>query len=303
VQTGNSLEIRGVTLPEADARAGYVFNHVRENYFSTLGVRLLEGRTFTPDELRTGLALIVNRAAAEHYWPQGSALGGEVKFRSGWATVVGVVDNVVAGGLVRPRDVPVFYWPFKSEFVPMFIGATPGIVLIVRTSADSAGAIAQIRAATQAFDPEIAIRNVLMVDTALAGTIDGPRFNMALLAAFALIALVLAAVGLAAVIGYEINERTREIGIRMALGARAENVRRLSMRHGLRPALAGLVCGVAGALAAANVTASLLHGVAARDPLTFSGVVALLLLVALLASWLPALRAAQVDPIQALRAD
>jgi putative ABC transport system permease protein len=155
----------------------------------------------------------------------------------------------------------------------------------------------------QALDPEIAIANVLLTETALANTIDAPRFNMALLTAFAIIALVLAAVGLAAVIGYEVTERTHEIGIRMALGARAQNVRRLAMRHGLTPALVGVVLGLIGAFAATRLAASMLYGITPRDPLTFGGVVALLVLVALGASWVPARRATRVDPMIALRSE
>jgi putative ABC transport system permease protein len=301
--TDASFEIRGVKSSAADADAAYGFNFVREDYFRALGVRLVEGRTFTADELRTGAALVVNRAAAQRFWDQGSAVGGEVKSRGQWATVVGVVENAVAGGLLRPRDAPVFYYPFHSERVPTFIGATPGILFLVRTGPDTASTIGSIRAAVRALDPEIAIRNVLGTDTALAGTIDGPRFNMALLAAFALIALVLAAVGLAAVIGYEIGERTREIGIRVALGARSASVRRFAMRHGLVPATAGLICGVVGAFAAARLAASMLHGVAPRDPPTFLAVVGLLLLVALAASWLAARNATRVDPVTALRSE
>jgi ABC-type antimicrobial peptide transport system permease subunit len=156
---------------------------------------------------------------------------------------------------------------------------------------------------TQALDPEIAIPSMLLTETALAGTIAEPRFNMALLTAFAAIALVLAAVGLAAVIRYEVTERTHEIGIRMALGARTENVRRLAMRHGLTPALVGVVVGVIGALGATQLATGLLYGVAPRDPLTFVGVAALLVVVAVAASWLPARRATRVDPITALRAE
>ena len=163
--------------------------------------------------------------------------------------------------------------------------------------------MASVRSATRALDPEIAIPYILPTETAFASTIDGPRFNMVLLAAFALVALVLAAVGLAAVIGYEVTERTHEFGIRMALGARTERVRRHAMRHGLTPALIGVVVGVAGALAATQLAASLLFGVAPRDPLTFVVVVALLALVAFGASWLPARRATRVDPITALRAE
>jgi putative ABC transport system permease protein len=155
----------------------------------------------------------------------------------------------------------------------------------------------------QALDPEIAIANVLLTETAIANTIDAPRFNMALLTAFAIIALVLAAIGLAAVIGYEVTERTHEIGIRMALGARTENVRRLAMMHGLTPAFIGVVVGVIGALAATRLATSMLYGVAPRDPLTFVGVVTLLVLIALGAAWLPARRATRVDPMIALRSE
>jgi len=144
---------------------------------------------------------------------------------------------------------------------------------------------------------------VQLTETALANTIAAPKFNMALLIAFAVIGLVLAAVGLAAIIGYEVTERTHEIGIRMALGARTANVRRLAMKHGLTPAFFGVVIGIGGALAVTQLATSLLHGVQPRDPLTFVGVVALLVLVAFGASWLPARRATRVDPITALRAE
>jgi putative ABC transport system permease protein len=204
--------------------------------------------------------------------------------------------------LTRGRDTPQFYWPFPADGLN-FGGAPPTLTLAVRAADDPATAIAAVRDAVRALDPEVAVANVLLTETALANTIDAPRFNMALLTAFALIALALAAVGLAAVIGYEVTERTHEIGIRMALGARTENVRRLAMRHGLSPAFIGLGLGVIGALAGTRLAASMLYGIRPRDPLTFVGVVALLVLVALGASWLPARRATRVDPITALRAD
>jgi putative ABC transport system permease protein len=292
--------IRGVTLSEADIRAPRGYNSVRPDYFATLGIRLLEGRTFTDDEMRVGsVALIINRAAAERFWPAGDALGSEVMWAPNyWLTVVGVVDNTVAGGLTQ-RDTPQFYMRFSLAGTPV----DQGLVLLVRAAGDPAVAIAAVRAATREIDPEIAIPNILLTETALASTIDAPRFNMALLIAFALIALVLAAVGLAAVIGYEVTERAHEFGIRMALGARTDDVRHLAMKHGLTPAFVGVVLGVIGALGATQLAGSLLHGVQPRDPLTFLGVVALLLLVAVGASWLPARRATRVDPIIALRAE
>jgi putative ABC transport system permease protein len=303
LSSGGTLEIRGVTLSEVDAHGARQVSDVRPDFFSTLGIRMLEGRTFTADEQRSGAALIVNRAAARHFWPDGNALGGEVKWGRDWATVVGVVDDVASGGFIRGKDNPQFYLPYKSKTAPTTLGRPPSMTLIVRAAGDPAVAMESLRTATRALDAEIAIPSVELTETGLAGTIDGPRFNMALLTAFAVIALVLAAVGLAAVIGYEVTERTHEFGIRMALGARAENVRRLAMRQGLTPAFTGVVIGIVGALAATRLAGSLLYGVAPRDPLTFGVVVALLVLVALGASWLPAQRATRVDPIIALRAD
>ena len=267
--SGGGLEIRGITLSEADANAARAFNYIRPDFFSTLGIRVLEGRTFTADELRSGAAFIVNRAAAQHFWP-GDALGAEMKWGRDWGTVVGIVDDVASSGVVRGKDEPQFYVPYQAERAPTTAGWPPSITLIVRAAGDPAAAMASLRAATRALDPEIAIPNVVLTETGLARTIDGPRFNMELLIVFAVIALLLAAVGLAAVIGYEVTERTHEIGIRMALGARTENVRRLAMRHGLTPALIGVVVGAAGALAATQLAANLLYGVAPRDPLTLS---------------------------------
>jgi putative ABC transport system permease protein len=300
VVSGAGFEIRGG--PPA-APTSHAFNFVRPEFFSTLGIRFLEGRPFTYDELRAQTAIVINRAAAEAYWPDGGALGAEVRTGRDWGAVVGIVDNVIAGPLTQSRNEPQLYFPFQAATAPTRFGAGPAVLLIVRAAGDPATAIASLRAATRELDPEIAFENVLLTETALASSIDAPRFNMALLSAFAVVALVLAAVGLAAVIGYEVTERTHEIGIRMALGARIENVRRLAMRHGLLPAFVGIVLGVIGAIGATQLAASMLYGVAPRDPATFISVVALLILVAVGAAWLPARRATRVDPIVALKAE
>jgi hypothetical protein len=301
--SGNDFEIRGVTLSEADANGARANNYVRPDFFATLGIRMLEGRTFTADELRSGGALIVNRAAQQHFWAEGNALGAEVKWGRDWTTVIGVADDVASAGLMRGKGEPQFYLPYSAGRAPTNLGEPPSILLIVRAAGDSAVAMASLRSATKALDPEIAIPYILPTETAFASTIDGPRFNMMLLAGFAGIALLLAGVGLAAIIGYEVAERTHEFGIRMALGARTASVRRQAMRHGLTPAFVGVAIGVIGALGATQLATSLLHGVAPRDPLTFVVVVAVLVLVALGASWLPARRATRVDPMIALRAE
>jgi putative ABC transport system permease protein len=246
--------------------------------------------------------MIINEAAAQEFWPGESALGKEIKWGRDWRTVVGVTENVVSQSMQR-RDAPQFYTTHRQGPLPSGNIVLPRMTLIVRAAGDPAVGMASLRAATRELDPEIAIPTVLLTETALANTIEAPRFNMVLLTAFAVIGLVLAAVGLAAVIGYEVTERTHEIGVRMALGARTENVRRLAMRHGLTPALVGVVLGVIGALAATRLATSMLYGITPRDPLTFVGVVALLVLVAVGASWLPARRATRVDPMIALRAE
>ena len=185
-----TFEIRGTTVSEADARGAHGTNSVRPDYFRTLGIPLLEGRTFTADEARNGSAAIMNEAAAQLFWPAGGAVGAEVRLELGggadWTTVVGVVGNAIAGGLTRSRDEPLFYWPLALDSIPG--GNTPPV--IVRAIDDPAVAIASLRAAVRDLDPEIAIANVLLTETALANSIDAPRFNMALLIAFAVVGLV-----------------------------------------------------------------------------------------------------------------
>jgi putative ABC transport system permease protein len=291
------FEIRGVTLG-VEAQGARWLAWAGPDYFSVIGIPVIEGRPFTADEMGGLSAVIINRTAANRFWPDGSALGAEIKWGTiDWMTVVGVVDDVVSFGLTRSRDTPGFYWPLQP------VSGRAPLTLIVRATEDLEIAIASVRDAVRALDPEIAVASVLSTEAAFARTIATQRFNMALLAAFAGVALVLAAVGLAAVIGYEVTERTHEIGIRMALGAGAENVRRFAMWNGLAPAFVGVCSGVIAALAATQLIAGMLQRIAPRDPLTFVGVVALLVLVAFGASWLPARRATRVDPITALRAD
>ena len=299
---GGEFEIRGATVGEGDVQAPKPMNSVRPDYFSTLGIRLLEGRTFTAEEARDGApVMLVDEATARHFWPDGEAVGGEVRMGNVWRTVIGVASNVASSPMLQ-RDLWQFYTPSKQE--RLFPGSgPPSLTVIVRAVGDPAVAMAALRSAVRELDPEIAIPSVLLVETALAGNFEAPRFNMALLTVFAAIALVLAAVGLAAVISYEVTERTHEFGVRMALGARTENVHRLAMEHGLIPAFAGVALGVVGALAATRLAASMLYGVQPRDPLTFAIVVALLILVALGAAWFPARRATRVEPMTALRAD
>lgn len=298
------LRIRGRTLSKGEARESYALNYVQPNYFRVLGIRLLEGRVFTPAEMRSGQAVIVNRGAARHFWPNQDAVGRQLRSgRSEWATVVGVVDDVATRGLTRDLHAPEIYWPYQSARLPFTVGQPPRLLILVRSASDPAPVIAAIRAATREIDPEVAIPDVSLATTSLGRTMSAPRFNMTLLTAFAAVALVLAATGLGAVIGYTVTERTAEIGIRMALGAGEGKVLKLVVAQGVKAAVVGVALGATGAIAATRLLSHLLYGISPTDPLTFIGVVALLLVVAFGASWLPAQRAARIDPANALRAE
>jgi predicted permease len=302
---GGQLESRGGAVPPADARRDYAFNYVDRDYFETLAIPLLKGRTFSDAETGAEQAVIVNETMAKLFWPGQEAVGKQLREnpKAEWATVVGVAGDIAAGGLTQELHVPQLYRPYRAEATPMSLGRPPTVVLIVRAKSDPAAAIASIRRITQALDSDVAIPSVLLTETALAASIAVPRFNMALFSAFAVLALVLASVGLAAIIGQAVGERTHEIGIRMALGAREGSVLRLVVTQGLRAAAIGIGAGLIGALAVTRVMSSMLYGVPPRDPLTYAGVTLLLAGVAFVATWLPARRATRVDPVLALRAE
>jgi len=299
------VQIQGREQGDADQRVPLSLDQVQPDYFRTIGLPLVEGRTFTDAEMRMGDVVIVNEALARRFWPTGSAIGRQLRTsgRSPWKTIVGVVGDVAAYGLMDDPHFPQLYEPYRESNALRLLGAPPQLHFIVRATSDPAPVIAATRRLTRALDPNVAVSRVELVESRLADSISGPRFNMVLLTAFAVLALALAALGLAAVIGYAVTERTHEIGIRMALGARETNVLRLVFTQGMRAAVPGVVLGVLGALAATRLLSSMLYGVAPRDALTFIAVAILLLMVAFLASWVPARRATRVDPIDALRAE
>ncbi|HEX5438424.1 MAG TPA: FtsX-like permease family protein, partial [Gemmatimonadaceae bacterium] len=216
----------------------------------------------------------------------------------------GVVSGIVArDGLMGASGAMQVYMPYREQDAWQIPNLPPRLQFVVRSATDPATVIPAIRRLSRSIDPQAAVREITFAEKQLSESIAGPRFNMALLTAFAVLAVALAAIGLAAVIGYAVTERTHEIGIRMALGAREGNVLRLVVMQGMRAALAGVVLGLLGAVAATRLLASMLYGVHARDPATFVGVTLLLVGIAFLASWLPARRAARVDPVIALRGE
>ena len=263
-----------------------------------LRLPLVAGRTFGTDT--TVREAIVNEGMAKQLWPGASAVGRRFRLNAdaGWLTVVGVVRDITipsTGAKKSSASSFQVYFPFAREF--------ESATAIVRTTGSTPDFTRRLTREAQAVDPGIRVRDVTSVETLLSKQLAGPRFTMSLLAAFAGLALVLATVGLYGVIAYSVSQRTREMGIRLALGADRPSVLRLVMSQGARLTLVGLIAGLVGAAALTRVMVGMLYGVTPLDPLTFVLVGVVLSLVALLASYFPARRATRVDPVVALRAE
>jgi putative ABC transport system permease protein len=242
---------------------------------------------------------LVGETAARKLWPGQAPLGRRVKFPGTekspqpWRTVVGVVRDVKQYGLDR-EGVMQMYLP-HAQYPASFM------TTVVRSKSDTSALLGAVRREVGAADKELAVFNVATMEQLLADSVALRRFSMLLLGVFACVAVALAGVGIYGVISYSVAQRTREIGVRVALGAQRRDVLRLVLGRGLGLAGAGIALGLAGALAVTRVISSLLFGVGARDPVTFAAVAALLAFVALLACLAPARRATKVDPMVALR--
>jgi len=262
-----------------------------------LRIRLLEGRDFTAaDTVDSPSAVLISEAMAKRFWPGESAVGKRLTLTfspESKREVVGVLADVKLRGLAKPEPISAIYVPH---------GQMPWgwMALLVRTAQDPGSLASAVRAAVSALDPDQPVLEVGTMEEHLGQTLSHPRFNMLLLAVFAVLALALSALGIYSVLSYGVRRRTREIGIRMALGANRRDVLRLIVFQGMRPALIGLAVGLAGALALGRALSSLVFGVRATDPLTFAAVSLLLGLVALAACAVPAWRASRVHPTEAL---
>jgi predicted permease len=265
-----------------------------------MGMKIEAGRTFTagdrPDA--PGVA-IVTRAMANRYWKDGDAIGRRVKFeadpKSPWITIVGIASDVRQLGL-KHAPTPILFIPYTQFPLPF-------MSISVRTTAPDAAAHTAIRAAIATVDPEIPPGDIRTLDQIIGFQIAEPRFRSFVIASFAIVTLVLAAVGLYGLISFSVAQQTREIGIRVALGAAPAQVVGPMLRRGLALAASGVGIGLVGAFFASRVIAQFLFGVTATDPLTIAGVSGLLIVVALIATWIPSRRALRVDPIVALRAE
>jgi predicted permease len=268
--------------------------------FAALGVPVLRGRDFTEHDGGKGVRLvIVNEALARRQFPGEDPVGKRLQIDAtgGPHTIVGMIGSIRQAGLDEAPQ-PEIYYPYVQEGAE---GALGDAILVVRTTVPPTGLAGPIRGALRSVDPNLPLFKVETMQEVIHKSLAGQRLNLWLLAIFAGIALVLSAAGLYGVISYLVAQRTREIGVRIALGAQTRDVIGLVMRQGTRLTALGVALGLAGALAFTRVLGTLLYGVSARDPLTFGGIAALLAAVALLATWLPARRAARVDPMVAIR--
>jgi putative ABC transport system permease protein len=285
-------EAEAKTWPEISVR------RVTPGYFRTVGLRLVRGRLLQDSDATSAPAvLLVNEAAARLFFSGREPLGAQISFWGAARRIVGVVANERFHGLAAPPP-PGVYVPLAQA--PSANGAG---VLLVRTRHDPALLANPIRAAVRELDPGLALFGVEPLEETVSRSVSERRFTMLLLGLFAALALVLAATGIHGVLSYAVAQRTREIGVRVALGARPWRIVRLVLMEGLVLDVVGLAIGLAGALALTRVLASLLYGTTPTDPVTFIGVALFLMVVALAATYIPARHATRVDPIVALRTE
>lgn len=294
------FEIEGQPFPVG--HEPYVDRYVvTPGYFEAMGIPLRRGRTLSEQDVQnSALVMVVSQDMAERFWPNQDPIGTRIKLPwnpgrddEPWRTVVGVVGGVKQYGPDKPNAAG-FYVPY-AQYPVTFTS------LVVRTSNDPAAMIGPVRQTIQALDPEQVPTDAATMEQVMADSIQTRRFSMTLLGAFAALALILAAIGIYGVMSYAVAQRTHEVGIRMALGARSADVLRLIFRSALGVTIAGIAFGAVGAFGLTRLLKSLLFGVEPTDIGTFVTVCATLIGVALVACYLPARRATKVDPLVALR--
>jgi putative ABC transport system permease protein len=303
-QTDTGVFIESRPLPMGALPRVHQVTYVSPDYFAAIGIPIVQGVTFgQPDPPRTRLDAMVSQSFAARYWPGESAIGQRVRIlvNGPWYTVVGVVGDVRSAALDRPAD-PMIYCPLlppaaDERWTPR------DLAFVVRTSGDPAAFAGAIRAAIHRLDPSLPVYRTERISELVAQASSRRALVLLLIAAASTIALLLGAVGLYGVMAYVVSLRTREIGIRIALGERPAAIGLIVARHGVSVATIGVAVGVAGAIALARALGTLLFDVAPFDPLVLLLSVALVLALAAAASWIPSRRAASVDPSIALRGE
>jgi predicted permease len=296
---GRALSIEGRVTQSPQDSAAATYRMSCPGYFATLGIPLIDGRDFTHRDVTTGEKVtIVNRTMAERYWPGQSPLGKRLKMGSlqndnPWMVVVGVVENIRHFGLDRDAR-PEFYATYSQY-------AWPVMTVVAKTVGEPTLWQSSLRDVIKNVDPDLPVSLMRSMETVVSSSVSWRETPMRLLTGFAVIGLLLASIGVYGVLAYYVSERTREIGVRAALGASRPQLASLVVRQSLLPMIAGAILGVAGSFATGRLLQDFLYQVRPGDPQVTAAIVALLIGVGLLASWLPARRAAAIDPMIALR--
>jgi putative ABC transport system permease protein len=295
------FSFEGKPLPPEEQRIEFPVESVSPGYFETLNMTFVRGRPFDArDHADAPPVVIVNETLARLGWPGADPVGrrmraGDENSTAPWMTIVGVIRDARRADVTKA---------IRPELYRCALQATPRTqMLVVRTAGEPAAIFPSLRNEVRQLNPQLPLYRVNTLQTQLSSTMNQPRFRAVLLTGFAVIALALATIGIYGVTAHAVNQRRHEVGVRMALGASAREVLSLILKQHLRPALVGVVLGIAGALVLARFLESLVYGVGASDPLTFGFMAITLVAVAVIACWIPARRATRVDPLIALRTE
>jgi predicted permease len=297
--SGSAFEVQGQPAAEPGSEPTADFFFVEPRYFETMQISMARGRSFTDqDNEHSAAVAIISRTLAQRLWPDQDPIGQQLRPVVGdpnprWYRIIGVVADAKQRGLGTELRPTIYRSYYQSTVRYTFV--------LVRTHPDPLSMAAAVKNTIASVDRGLALGIVQTLDQQLAQSVSTQRFSMTLLTLFGVLALSLAAIGVYGVTAYTVAQRTHEVGVRMALGAQPADIVKLVLGEGLRLGLAGVVVGIASALALTRVMRNLLYGVSTTDPLTFFTVSAILVAVALAACYLPARRAARVDPIVALR--
>src|SRR5438552_408037 len=296
-----SFAIEG-RLPSPANRSNAFYNAVSPDYFQTMEIPVLKGRPFDArDDRKAQNAIIINETLARRYFPGEDPVGRRMTLNDknpkeeDWATIVGIVKDT------KPRAQDLTSSPVAEMYMPFAQQPQSSMALMIRATNNPESVAAAVRREVQALDKNQLVHSIRTLESVMSEAVAAPRFRTSLLGVFAVVALILAMVGIYGVMSYAVTQRTREIGIRMALGARAADVLKLIVRNGMGPVLLGVALGLAGAIGLTRLTVSLLFGVTPTDAVTLATVTVGLVLVALIACCIPARRATKVDPLVALR--
>jgi len=305
VPLGGATESTGIRIPSLPpARKGEIryanYTIVSPGYFEAVGTSVLRGRPIlASDTAESTPVALINRSMAQKYWPHEDPIGKQVgpgSTRYPASVIVGVVADVKHLSL-RDEPVPEMYVPYTQRPWPSMLT----MQVAMKVKGDASPAMAAAREALHSLDPDLPVGTPATLESLVDNSMTQPRFSMLLVTGFGVLAVIMAAIGMYGLVSYSVTQRTREIGIRMALGAERRDVFAMVIGQGAKLALMGIAIGLPAAYFATRLLASQLYGVGAGDPSTFAAVAVLLLSIALLACYIPARRATQVQPTEALR--